>query len=167
MSEPLRASPGERRSEIIVSAALLALGVAFAIGTWRLPDAPGYAQVGPKLFPCLVAAGLIVIGALLLKEALGTGFRALPEEARGGFSWSAFGWISAGLLSHLVLIAGIGFILASSLLFAAVARAFGSPRAGRDFAIGIVLNAAIYAIFTQALTLSLPWGTWLPASPLG
>ena len=55
-----------RRGQAAVSAGVLALGIAFAAGTWLLPDAPGYAKVGPRLFPGLISAGLIVVGALLL-----------------------------------------------------------------------------------------------------
>lgn len=160
MTEPRARSAN--RGEVIVSAVVLALGIAYAIGTWRLPDAPGYAQVGPRLFPALISGGLIVVGALLLKQALTSGFPALPDEPRANFDWPAFLWVSGGVIAHMILIAGIGFILASTLLFVCVARAFGSPRPLRDLGLGLVLNSIVYVIFTQALTLSLLWGAWLP-----
>lgn len=145
-----------------MAAGVLALGMACAVAAWLLPDAPGYAKIGPGLFPAIVAAGLVVTGALLLKEALVSGFRALPEEPRGVFDRRAFLWVSGGLAGHTALIAGLGFVLAATMLFCCVARAFGSARPRRDAILGLALNSVVYAIFTQALTLSLPWGAWLP-----
>ena len=146
----------------VVAAAILALGIVFGIATWLFPDAPGYAQIGPRHFPALVSLGLIAVGALLLKEALGSGFRNFSEDPRETFNWPAFCWISAGLMAQLVLIASIGFILATALLFAAVAHGFGSPRPVRDFALGLAITSVVYVLFTRVLTLHLPWGAWIP-----
>jgi len=152
----------ERAGQLLVSAGVLALGVAFAIGAWMLPEAAVYARVSIRLFPGIIAAALVIAGLMLVREALSSGFRNLVEEPPGRLDWRAFGWVSAGVIAHMVLIAGIGFILASTLLYAATARGFGSERPGRDLAVGIVLGTAVFALFTQALTLSLPWGAWMP-----
>ena len=152
----------ERASQLLVSLAVLGLGVALAIGTWLLPDAAGYAQVGPRLFPGLFAAGLVVVGALLAKEAWQGGFRHPPDDVREPFNWPAFAWISGGLVAHMVLIAGIGFVLASTLLFAAAARGFGSRRPLRDALIAFAVSLVVYLVFTRGLTLQLPWGRWIP-----
>lgn len=158
-----RSQASGRGGEILLSAGLLALGIAFAAGAWLLPEAPGYARIGPRHFPALVAAGLVITGALLLFEALATGYRNLPEEARGAYDWPAFLWVTGGLLAHMALIAGIGFVLAATLLFVCVARGFGSRRPGRDLLVALSLNAVVYFLFTRVLTLGLPWGAWLPA----
>jgi putative tricarboxylic transport membrane protein len=152
----------ERTGQLLVSCALLALGAALGVGTYLLPEAAGYAQVGPRLFPGLVAAGLVLVGALLAKDAFTSGFRHPPDDPRGAFDGRAFAWISSGLILHMLLISGIGFVLASTLLFAATARGFGSRRIGRDLAIGVLAATVIYLIFTRGLTLQLPWGAWLP-----
>jgi len=152
----------ERVGQVLVAAGVLALGLAFAVGTWLLPDAPSYARVGTRLFPGLISSGLIIVGALLLREALSGGFRAFPEERRDPFDWGAFAWISSGLVLHLLLIAGLGFILCSTFLFVVVARGFGSAKLRRDFALGLAISIVVYVLFTQVLTLSLPWGAWLP-----
>jgi putative tricarboxylic transport membrane protein len=152
----------DRAGQLLVSAGVLALGVAFAIGAWMLPEAAGYARVSVRLFPGLIAAGLIVAGLLLIREAAGGGFRNLAEEQRERLDWRAFAWVSAGVIAHMALIAGIGFTLASALLYAATARGFGSERPARDLGVGIVLAAVVFVLFTQGLTLSLPWGAWIP-----
>jgi putative tricarboxylic transport membrane protein len=152
----------ERIAQVLVSAAVLVLGAAFAAGTWLLPDSPGYAKVSARLFPGLIASGLLITGALLLLEALRGGFRNLEQEVRERLAWRAFGWVSAGIVAHMALVGGIGFILASALLYTATARAFGSARPLRDAIVGILLAALVYVLFTRALTLTLPWGAWLP-----
>jgi putative tricarboxylic transport membrane protein len=147
--------------------ALLALGVALAAGTWLLPEAPGYAKVGPQLFPGIVAGGLILLSLMLLKEAILTGFRNAPDgnESAGGINWAAFGWVTGAVVFQMVFIAKLGFILCGAVLFLCVARAFGSRRALRDWLLGLVLAAGVFFLFTQALTLSLPWGDWIPGEP--
>jgi hypothetical protein len=32
----------------------------------------------------------------------------------------------------------------------------------RDIGLGLAISIVVYVLFTQALTLSLPWGAWLP-----
>ena len=49
--------------------AVLALGAFIAYETSRAPGAAN-AVVGPALFPYLIAAGLILVGLALLREAL-------------------------------------------------------------------------------------------------
>lgn len=158
----------ERRAQTgqkFVSAAILAVGGALALGAWLLPESPGYARVSARLFPALIAAGLLVSGAFLLGHARTGGFRHPPEEPRGSFNRRAFLWIGAGLSAHMTLIAGAGFILASAILFAAAARGLGSGRPLRDCAVGTALGAIAYIVFTRGLALDLPWGAWIPVAP--
>ncbi len=150
--------------ELVLAAGVLALGVALAIGAWLLPENAGYARVSARFFPGLVAAALIATGALLLREAALGGFRALADEPRGRFSLRGFGWVSAGVIAHMALIAGIGFTLAGAVLYAATARGFGSARPLRDLGVGVVMAAVVFVLFTRVLTLSLPWGAWIPGA---
>ena len=60
----------------------------------------------------------------------------------------------------LIAIIGLGggFILATSVLFAATSAAFGRRAILVDLAIGLVLAVVIYLLFDKLLTLSLPAG---------
>lgn len=152
-------------AELLLSLAVLALGVFVAIGTAQLPSAGGYARVGPNVAPGVIAAGLILLGAWLLYEALVGGWRnAVPEDAaaRGEhrFQAGAFLWVSAGLIAQIVLIHRGGFVLSQAALFTLVARGFGSPRPARDFAIGLLLGVAVFLFFVKFLNVNLPAG-WL------
>jgi putative tricarboxylic transport membrane protein len=145
-------------SDAAIAAGLIALGVFFAAQTYALPDAPGYAQVGPRLFPNLVAAGLLVCGFLLLRQALSGGFRGVTRTAGDAVAWHPFAWVSVGVLAHMAIIGWVGFIAAAMVLFACVARAFGSKHLVRDIVVGAVLGAVVFFVFTQGLGLPLPSG---------
>lgn len=150
-------------AEIALSAGVIALGVGVAAGTAMLPAEGGYARIGPNFIPGVVAAALIAVGGFLLYEALSGGWRRMPEPEAGSehaFHAGAFAWISAGLIAHLALIQWAGFVLAGALLFACVARGFGSRRFVRDAAVGGGLGLAVFLFFVQVLNVSLPGG-WL------
>jgi len=147
-----------KAGELLIGLGIAGLGLFLAAQTYALPDAPGYAHVGPRLFPGLIAAGVIACGVLLAREAASGGFRKLPEGERAPLDWRGFGWISAGALGHMALIGSIGFIAASSLLFFAAARGFGSTRPLRDAVVAVILAGVVFVVFTQALGLSLPSG---------
>ena len=53
---------------------------------------------------------------------------------------------------------GGGFILATTILFAATATAFGRRAFLADLAIGFVLALVVYLMFDKLLSLSLPAG---------
>jgi putative tricarboxylic transport membrane protein len=152
-------------AEIILSLAVLALGIAVAVGTSQLSAAGGYARIGPNMAPAVVAGGLILLGLWLIYEAASGGWRgAVPEDPalRGEhrFHTGAFIWISAGLFAQMLLIHRGGFVLAQAALFACVARGFGSTRLLRDLAIGLILGLAVFLFFVKFLNVSLPAG-WL------
>lgn len=154
-----------RRSgaEIALSVGLLALGAGVAVGTAFLPSQAGYARIGPNFVPAMVALGLLAAGGFLLYEALRGGWRSMPEAVPGAehpLHWGAFGWISAGLVAHMALMQWAGFVLAGALLFACVARGFGSRRLVRDAAIGLFLALGVFLFFVRLLNVSLPGG-WL------
>lgn len=156
-----------RRSaaEVALSLGVLALGVGVAVVTATLPSEGGYAGIGPNFIPAVVAGGIILLGAWLAFEAFTGGWRnAAPDDAaaRGehAFHGAGFGWISAGLFAHMALIGWAGFVVAGVVLFACVARAFGSARVARDIGLGLVLSVAIYAFFVKLLNVNLPAG-WL------
>lgn len=142
---------------------MLTLGVGAAFATALLPSGGGYAGVGPNFMPALVSAGLVLLGAWLLVEALRGGWRHL-EQQPSALQRAPFLWVSAGLFAHMALIGTAGFVIAGAALFTCVARAFGSARFLRDLAIGVALALVIYLFFTLVLNVSLPAG-WMPSRP--
>jgi putative tricarboxylic transport membrane protein len=150
-----------RRSgaEIALSLGVVALGIGVAAVTATLPSEGGYAGIGPNFIPAVVAAGIILLGVWLSVEAFSGGWRKREEPAET-FVPGPFLWVSAGLFGHMVLIGWAGFIIAGTVLFACVARGFGSRRIARDLAIAIVFTLGIYLFFVKLLNVNLPAG-WL------
>jgi putative tricarboxylic transport membrane protein len=152
-------------AELVLSLAVLAIGIGVAIGAANMSGAGGYARVGPNVAPAVIAGGLILLGLWLLYEAFSGGWRdAVPDipEARGEhrFNAGAFIWVSIGLLAQMFLIHRAGFVLAQAALFTCVARGFGSKKYPRDFAIGLALGLVVFLFFVKFLNVNLPAG-WL------
>jgi putative tricarboxylic transport membrane protein len=146
-------------AEIALSLGVVAFGLGVAGVTATLPSEGGYAGIGPNFIPAVVAAGIIALGVLLAVEAFTGGWRKAPEHT-DAFAPAPFVWVSAGLFGHMLLIAWAGFVVAGTVLFACVARGFGSRRIARDLAIGLVLTLGIYLFFVKLLNVGLPAG-WL------
>jgi putative tricarboxylic transport membrane protein len=147
---------GLRLGEAVLGGGVLALGLFVGIETALLEVAPSQAAVGPRLFPLLVATGLVVVGLLVLREAF---FGHIAHERGFELDWPAVALISAGLLAQIFLLEWIGWIPAAAIVFVAAARAFGSRRLGIDAAIGIGLASLAFVVFNYGLGLDLPLGT--------
>ena len=149
------------RGGLAISVAVVALALFVFVELPSIPADGGYSAVGPRFAPMLVGIGLLVIGLLLLRQALAGGWRDMPPPPDEPLHAPSFGWIAGGLGVQMAIIALVGFTIASTLLFVAVARGFGSRRLAHDAIVGVVLAAAVFLFFTRVLGLS------LPASPLG
>ena len=152
MPFPLAGRRADRRALIMGVALLLVAAVVLRDGTNQTMAATY--GMGPAAMPYVVAAMLAALGVGHLAAAFRGGL-PLPESA----DWAAIGWISLGLVALLLCIAlGAGFVLATTILFAATARAFGRRALLADAAIGFALGVAIYLLFAKVLTLALPAG---------
>lgn len=110
--------------------------------------------IGPKAMQIVVATGLLLLGFGNAVLAFRGG---LPE--RESVDFGAIALILGGLAALIGVIAlGGGFILATALLFAAVARAFGRRALLIDLAIGFALGLLAYLLFAKLLALTLPVG---------
>ena len=131
----------------------IGLGVTFlaVIVGWQttvIPDNAIYAKVGPKVIPWLATALLGGMGLALTVTGLRGGWE---HEEAGETDYGALGLLMLALVLNIVLIDRAGFIIASTVLFALVARAFGSRRILRDAAIGFTLALAAYVGFDRVL----------------
>jgi putative tricarboxylic transport membrane protein len=153
--------------QVAVSAGVLALGAGILWGSFHLPTGGGYAQVGPGMVPRVVGAILLVLGALLAREAFTGGFRGVDEEAEVHLpmDWKAFAWVTGGVWAYGALVEHLGFILSSVILFGMVARSFGSRRWALNVVVGVLLASLIFAIFNYGLGLTLPQGVLKPLLP--
>ena len=151
--------------DVILSLGVMALGIAAAVVALSLPAAGGYSRIGPNVMPVAVSLGLILFGGVLLYECFTGGWRARTpddpaERGEHHFLPAAFAWVSAGLFAQMALVHTAGFVLAAAVLFACVARGFGSDRWLRDSAIGLLLGLGVFLFFVRFLNVNLPAG-WL------
>lgn len=155
-------SPGN----LLVGLGILALGAYFTYGAFSIEVATSYSRVGPRVFPFLVAAGLLVCGALLVVQALRG--QEIASEAGEDVDLSvppdyfAVGGVVVTLVVYVLLLEPLGFALASAVLFWGVAFAFGSRHYGRDIAVGLILSFTAYLAFSRLLGLTLPAGVLEP-----
>ena len=147
--------------DALAGAGLVALG---GVVLWHIqgfPAMPGQ-RFGPAWFPGLVAAGLVLCGAILIVQGLRT--------AGSAQSWVALpGWIRrprplagvlavlGGLLFYVLAADKLGFYLTGILLLTTWARLLGASwrlSAG----VAVVATLVIHLSFYKLLRIPLPWG---------
>jgi putative tricarboxylic transport membrane protein len=135
--------------DLAVAIGVIGLG---ALALWQASVIPAnalYATIGPAVFAYAAAAMLLLMGALLVKDAVFGGWSSAEEfgeaDELGGV------WMILGLVVNLAVIDTMGFIIASTLLFLCTARAFGSRQPLRDVGIGFTLAFIAYIGFDRVL----------------
>jgi len=149
-------SPGRQPdvAGFVIAVALLALALILVWDAGSLGAASTYSPVGPSAAEYAVAAGLAVLGIATAFTAWRSG---LPE--REPFDLAPVLLILGGLgaLTATIYVGG-GFILGTTIMFAATSRALGHQRLILDLAIGVTLSLTVYLMFTKLLSLALPQG---------
>jgi len=138
-----------------IAIAVLLFGIALVV-LWdmsRLQLTSVYG-LGPKAMPVVVASGLMLLalGNFVVALRGGPGPR---EDADPRAVLLILGGLAA--LTAIIGLGG-GFIVATAILFAATATAFGRRAIVADLAIGFVLGFVLFLLFDKVLTLSLPAG---------
>lgn len=155
--------------EYLFSLVCVALGgyVVIAAAFIRVPVSSN--TLGPRAFPYLVGAILIVSAVAVLvgvsRGRLGEAEEGEDVDATVPTDWITVGKLVAFFIVHAYLIAIVGWPLAATLLFTGSAWALGARRLWRAALIGLALGFAIHLIFGSLLGLSLPAGPlldWMP-----
>jgi putative tricarboxylic transport membrane protein len=150
------------RGDVFIAAGIVFLGLAMAVGTLAIPTSGGYERIGPAAYPWAISLSLVIIGAILVRDAVRS---AAPAVSAGHgsdrFALLPFACVSLGLILHLLLIERAGFVIASATLFFCTARALGARHWIITAAIAVALSMAVYFAFSVGLNLELPAGTLL------
>ena len=147
---------GLRIGEAVLGGVVLGLGLFVAIETSLMEVAASNAAIGPRLFPFLIAFGLLAVGVAVLWQAF---FGHIAHERGFELDWLAVALVSGGLILQMVLVESLGWIIATTLLFVAATLAFRERRVLISIAIGLFLTCLTYWVFNYGLGLSLPVGT--------
>ena len=147
---------GLRIGEAVLGGVVLGLGLFIAIETSLMEVAASNAAIGPRLFPFLIAFGLLAVGVAVLWQAF---FGHIAHERGFELDWRAVALVSGGLILQMLLVESLGWIIATTLLFLAATLAFRERRVLISIAIGLALTCLTYWVFNYGLGLSLPIGT--------
>ncbi|UXU75645.1 MULTISPECIES: tripartite tricarboxylate transporter TctB family protein [unclassified Paracoccus (in: a-proteobacteria)] len=154
MNQP---QPQSRRrpdvAALAVALGLLAIGGLMLWDSARLADLGGYSGVGPASVPRVVGLGLMALAAWTALEAWRGEFPERPAQDPVPVLW-----IVAGLALQLMLLKLAGFSIATGILFALTARAFGKRNLALTLPLGILFAFAVWVVFSQLLMLHLPAG---------
>jgi putative tricarboxylic transport membrane protein len=147
---------GERRPDRAAFAVAAVLAAIAAMLIWesrRVPNKAGYAGVGAADILWLLGLCLAALAAATAVAALRGGFiQIAPQRVAPPL------WIGGGLLAQLFLLGTAGFTIATGLLFAATAAAFGERRYHLSVPFGLLLAFGVYGVFDRLLKLNLPAG---------
>lgn len=156
-----RAPQGGLMGARIAGIVLVLFGLVALYQTVGIIREGGLAPESPGVFPLVISAGLVVFGGVFVFNTFFRPDPALLETVaveNEKTDWLKFGLILAALIAYVLLLAPLGYILATTLFFVGAARAMGSQRTVRDLIVGLLFSAAIYFGFTELLSVRLPPG---------
>ena len=152
-------------AERVAAIVIVAFGAWFLWQASELRSGPGYAAVGPRVFPIIVGLGLLGSGAALLVAAFrgragGDETPAADDAAPPAIpaDWPTLGGMAALLAAYVLLFQPLGFILTSIAFLVAGAWALGSRSPVRDVVAAVLVSLVTYVVFTRLLGLELPGG---------
>lgn len=137
---------------LIIAAFLAAVAGVIAWDASGIADLQSYARVGPKAFPYAISGALFLFSIFTVFNALKGAPPRDSDEPVPVF------WILGGLVAQLLVIPYVGFSIATGLLFAATAKAFGRGNFLLTVPIGIALSLFLWILFSKGLSLNLPAG---------
>lgn len=155
------ARPGVSIPDLLVALGVTVIGVLLLIGTTQIPFGIN-AVVGPRVFPLIVAVGTLALGIVLTVQTL-SGERAEPSaeedtDPDAPADLKSPGIILGGFVLGSVLLAPLGFVVGTALMYFSVAYAFGERRYALMAGIALAVALVSYVVFTRGLGLNLPAG---------
>lgn len=137
------------------------------VGIYTVIDATGLEvgfadPVGPRVFPYVIGAGLVVVG-VLLGVATARGSQPEPEDGEDVDLSSSADWLTvlklvAVLLFTVATVNLLGWAISGAALFAGAAWCLGSRTLVRDVIVGLVLAVASWYAFYVGLGIPLTPG---------
>jgi putative tricarboxylic transport membrane protein len=159
------AAPRPPVGELVFAAAVAGLG-AFALARAHTISEPVTAgSVGPRLFPYVVGAALVLSGVAVavgvLRGRLGPAEESEDIAAGAETDWATVGALVGIVALHIVLIVPLGWPVAAAVLFTGCAWTLGARPRWRAAVIGSLLALVLQALFAGGLGVSLPAGPLL------
>jgi len=147
-------------NDAIFGAVFLLFGVVVLVHVQGFSKIPGQ-QVGPALFPGLIATALAVCGVLLIINGIRRrGTQPWTETAdwmRSGRHLVAFAAVVGGVAAYVFLADAVGFLIVAPLLLILWLKVLG-VRTGMAAIVAVVATLLIWYAFYKLLRVPLPWG---------
>jgi putative tricarboxylic transport membrane protein len=148
-----------RFNDAVIGLALILVGAWTIWYAQGFPAMPGQ-KYGPDLFPKLIAVGLIIGGVILV----GAGIKARAPLVRLG-SWARSAHLTLNLVSvplalvfYILFSDTLGFLLAATLVLAALITLYRHGHVVTSVLIAIVATVVIQQAFSRLLLVPLPRG---------
>lgn len=138
---------------LLIAGALAAFAGLILWDSARLADLGGYSGVGPATIPRVIAVALIGLSVWTVINGF---LDRTPEPATQ--SAPPVLWVIVGLAIQLLLLKVAGFSIATGVMFAMTARAFGKRNFAFTIPLGIMVAFCVWVVFSQLLSLHLPAG---------
>ena len=147
-------------NDAIFGAIFLLLGIVVVVHVQVFPKIPGQ-QVGPALFPGLVATGLAVCGALLIFSGIRNRatqpWYETADWLRSGRHLIGLVAIVGGVAAYVMFANTIGFLIVAPILLWVWFTVLGVDRL-RALVVAVVATGIIWYTFYKLLRVPLPWG---------
>ncbi|MEO7938096.1 MAG: tripartite tricarboxylate transporter TctB family protein [Burkholderiaceae bacterium] len=151
-------------NDAVIGLLLLVLGAVVLFIVKDYPTIPGQ-QVGPALFPGLIAVGLCIGGAMLVVRGWHTRVRVpwlvFDDWVRSPRHVLAFAVLIGSVLFYILVSQWLGFILSAVLILFTLFRVLRVSMA-RSALIAVVATLVIHVAFYKLLRVPLPWGVLTP-----
>jgi putative tricarboxylic transport membrane protein len=151
-------------NDALWGALFLLLGVVILVHVQRFPTIPGQ-NVGPALFPGVIAAGLSVCALLLIARGIaarakggeGPGWLVPADWVRSPRHLLAFALVIGANVFYIAIVDRLGFIPTGAIYLAVLFAVFG-VRLRNSLIIALVVTLVIHYAFYKLLRVPLPWG---------
>ena len=141
----------------LCAALFVAFGVFFMVQSFNLETGTAF-RMGPGYFPLVLSGILIVLGLVILVQAI-----RVEGEPAGAIAWRGMLFILPAPVFFGLTVRGLGFV--PVLFFTALIAAFASHRMRPGLALLIALGLTLFATIVFSYALGLPFrrfGPWLP-----
>ena len=147
-------------NDAIFGLVLAVLGGLVLFTVQSYPKIPGQ-QVGPALFPGLIAAGIFVCGLILMvrgwRERKAAPWVTPGDWVRSPRHVAGFVLLVASVVFYIVAAEKLGFLLSAVLILTAMFYVLRVPL-GRSLLVAVVASLVIHFMFYKLLRVPLPWG---------
>ena len=146
-----------RRRNTISAIFLLALTIGYGVMTANLPTRAIEESTQPSFFPWVVTVCLFILSVLLLIQGLLPLVSTKTPSPMNVRRWK----ILSGLIAvaiYLTTLPQLGFVIANTLLFAALMLLYGERRPVPLLSGSILVPIAIFLIFRDLFQIRLPSG---------